>query len=217
MQHGTRSRVCRHFLLKTTLAVGLALTLLAGCASSHQAVAPTTTSNILQSVDQGRAVPSGTVAADFALRDQHGAIVRLSSQRGRVTMLTFLYTHCVDVCPLIAEQLNTVLRELGPERRNARVLAVSVDPRFDTPQAVAHFVAEHRLLPEFHYLRGTQAQLRRVWQAYNVLVIPKSPDLMAHTASITLIDRGGMPRMVYPASVSAPTILHDAKRLLSSS
>ena len=43
----------------------------------------------------------------------HGKIVRLSGQRGRVVLLTFLYTRCPDVCPLLAANLNAVLRSLG--------------------------------------------------------------------------------------------------------
>jgi protein SCO1/2 len=148
------------------------------------------------------------------LRDQHGELVRLSDQRGGVTILTFLYTHCVDVCPLIATQLNAVLRDLGSDRTRTRVLAVSVDPRYDTRKAIRQFVAERRLLPEFHYLHGTAAELKPVWQAYNILVVPKNPDVMAHTASITLIDRSGKARIVYPATATATDILPSAKRLL---
>ena len=215
MPHGARTAFPSRIFV-TALAVGLGLTL-AGCGSSNHVVGGTTTSTVsttLQNPSAGRPVPSGTAAADFALVDQHGDVVRLSQQRGKITMLTFLYTHCVDVCPLIAEELNAVLRNLGPQRNDARVLAVSVDPRFDTPQAIAHFIVQHRLLPQFHYLRGTRSQLQRVWQSYNVLVIPKNPDLMAHTASITLIDEHGEPRMVYPATASATMILRDARRLL---
>ena len=39
------------------------------------------------------------------------------------------------------------------------MLAVSVDPKGDTPSAVRHFIAVHRLLPEFLYLTGTVKQL----------------------------------------------------------
>jgi protein SCO1/2 len=122
-------------------------------------------------------------------------------------LLTFLYTHCVDICPLIAEKLNAVLLRLGRRRAEVRVLAVSVDPRYDTRAAVREFIAVHRLLPQFRYLTGSRTQLVRVWQAYNVLVVQKNPDLMAHTASIFLIGRNGRPRMVYPAEAPLGAIV----------
>lgn len=43
---------------------------------------------------------------DFTLRDQFGAPVRLSDFRGRSVGLTFLYTFCPDVCPLVTANLH---------------------------------------------------------------------------------------------------------------
>ena len=49
------------------------------------------------------------VTPDFALRDQNGRFVRLSAQRGKVVVVTFLYTHCPDLCPLTAIHIDQVL------------------------------------------------------------------------------------------------------------
>ncbi len=105
---------------------------------------------------RGMTVVGSTSAPDFALRDQSGRLVRMANRQGRYTLVTFLYTNCPDVCPLIASHLNTALRgsARGP---TTRVLAVSVDPKGDTPAAVRRFVAVHRLLPQFRYLTGTAA------------------------------------------------------------
>lgn len=162
----------------------------------------------------GATVPAGAPAIGFALRDQNGRLVSLRGQSGSFVFVTFLYTHCVDVCPLIAENLNATLREIGHQRSSVRVLAVSVDPEHDTRRAVRAYVREHRLLPQFHYLIGTRAQLKPVWQGYNVLVERRNPDLVAHTASIFLLDRHGRPVLVYPSSVRAAAVLHDLRRLL---
>ena len=71
-------------------------------------------------------------------------------------LVTFIYTHCPDVCPLITSNLNTVLRTLGP-KGNVEVLAVSVDPKGDTPAAVRAYEKSKHLEPSFHYLIGTRA------------------------------------------------------------
>jgi hypothetical protein len=81
------------------------------------------------------------LAPNFALRDQDGQTVELSRLRGKAVLLTFLYTHCPDACPLTAVRLNRALAALGPERTRVRVLAVSVDPHGDTRQAVAGFIS----------------------------------------------------------------------------
>lgn len=156
-------------------------------------------------------------AADFALRDQHGRLIRLSAQRGKLVLVTFLYTHCTDICPVIANQLNQALREMYHQRSSVRILAVSVDPVGDTPRAVRAYVREHRLLPEFHYLVGSRGQLTRVWQAYNILVLQRNPESVGHSGYIYLLDRRGKPRVFYSAKATAPQVAHDLRLLLRSS
>ena len=72
---------------------------------------------------------------DFTLTDQSGQKVSMADQRGKLVLLTFLYTNCPDVCPLITQNLNQALQMLGAKRDDVRVLAVSVDPEGDTPKA----------------------------------------------------------------------------------
>src|SRR4029079_1563281 len=101
----------------------------------------------------------------FALHDQNGRLMRIAGQHGKVALITFLYTHCPDLCPLTAQNLNDVLRSLGPARRSVTVLAISGDPNVRTTEAVKAFARNHRLLPQFHYLTGTARELEPVWKA----------------------------------------------------
>ena len=98
---------------------------------------------------------------DFTLTDQSGQKVSMADQRGKLVLLTFLYTNCPDVCPLITQNLNQALQMLGTKRDDVRVLAVSVDPEGDTPKAVDEYAKAHHLLPEFHYLIGSRDELTR--------------------------------------------------------
>jgi protein SCO1/2 len=184
--------------------------LLAGCGGSKGA-APTTAR---ASQFAGTALVKQTPAPDFALKDQAGRVVRLSAERGRFVLVTFLYTNCPDVCPLIASNLNTALRELGPRRKEVRVLAVSVDPKGDTPAAVRAYARAHRLVPQFRYLIGTPAELRRVWARYDVLAVARKPDLVDHVAYTVLVDRKGKRRVVYDSQVKALQVVHDLRVLL---
>lgn len=151
---------------------------------------------------------------DFALRDQHGRLVRLSSERGNVVLLTFLYTHCPDLCPLTAGNLNRALLRLGPARAHARVLAVSVDPRGDTPASVRRFTREHHLLPSFHYLTGPLPALRRIWSAYHVSSTARLGDRVDHTLYTLLIDQHGRDRVLYDSTALPGAIAHDLQLLL---
>jgi protein SCO1 len=153
--------------------------------------------------------------ADFTLHDQSGRKVSMAAQRGKIVLLTFLYTHCPDVCPLITQNLNEALRMLGPARDDVRVLAVSVDPKGDTQKSVRAYAKAHHLQPQFHYLIGSSAELTKVWKAYGVAAVASDPELVDHTAYTMLVDRSGKGQVIYDSQVKAKDVVHDVRLLLS--
>jgi protein SCO1/2 len=153
---------------------------------------------------------------DFTLTDQSGQEVSMADQRGKLVLLTFLYTNCPDVCPLITQNLNQALQMLGAKRDDVRVLAVSVDPEGDTPKAVDAYAKAHHLLPEFHYLIGTRYELTEVWKKYDVAAVASDPELVDHTAYTMLVDENGDGRVIYDSGVKAKDVVHDVDELLSS-
>src|SRR5919199_2126107 len=74
-------------------------------------------------VFRGFAIKPPVAAPAFRLRDQDGRLVGPAAVRGKWFVVTFLYTHCPDVCPLIADNLAAAQRSLP----KLWVLAVSVD------------------------------------------------------------------------------------------
>jgi protein SCO1 len=179
---------------------------LAGCGASK--ATPT------QRFAGGELTPPKT-APPIALHDARGTPVTLAEQRGRYVLVTFIYTHCPDVCPLITKNLNAALRAIGPSaRKQVRVLAVSVDPVGDTRSAVRAYQREKHLLPQFEYLIGTHADLRRVWKAWRVLAVETKPDLVDHVAYTALIDTKGKERVLYGSSVHATQVVHDLRVLM---
>jgi len=184
---------------------------LAGCGSSKAAQ---TTTQPKQRFAGGELTPP-KAAPPIALRDADGAPVTLAAQHGRYVLVTFIYTHCPDVCPLITQNLNTALRLIGPSaRKRVRVLAVSVDPVGDTPKAVKAYTREKQLFPQFRYLIGSRAELRRVWKAWHVLAVESKPDLVDHVAYTALVDTNGKERVLYDSSVHATQVVHDLRVLM---
>ncbi|HEY1833885.1 MAG TPA: SCO family protein [Solirubrobacteraceae bacterium] len=130
-------------------------------------------------------------APTIRLRDARGGTFNTHSLRGTPYAVTFLYTSCPDVCPLIGEELQTALSRLGADARQVSVLAVSVDPRGDTQANVRSWLALHREPTNFHYLIGSEQALKPTWDAYFVAPqIPGDPN-SSHTAAIWLVDRQG--------------------------
>ncbi len=153
---------------------------------------------------------------DFTLTDQSGQNVSMADQRGKLVLLTFIYTNCPDVCPLITQNLNQALQMLGAKRDDVRVLAVSVDPEGDTPKAVDAYAKTHHLPPEFHYLIGTRDELTEVWKKYDVAAVASDPELVDHSAYTMLVDENGEGRVIYDSGVKAKDVVHDVDELLSS-
>jgi protein SCO1/2 len=165
----------------------------------------------------GPAIAHPSVAPDFTLRDQRGRVVRLSAERGKVVMITFLYTHCPDLCPLTAAHIDAALTRLGPRRKGVVALAVTVDPKGDTKSAVRAYARVHRLPAEFHYLTGSKTALERIWRLYNVTPVrPGGPD-PDHTLYILLLDKNGKTRVLFDALAKPTAMAHDLGVLLGSS
>ena len=99
-------------------------------------------------------------APDFALRNSNGQLVRLSQYRGKAVMLTFIYSHCPDVCPLIVGNLRAAIRQMGPAASKMQVIAVSVDPKGDTAAYVNKFIAAHDMTGRMSVPGRLQARAR---------------------------------------------------------
>jgi protein SCO1/2 len=183
--------------------------LAAGCGSSTATVAQAPPQP-KQRFDGGELTPARP-APSFSLHDARGRRFTLSARHGYV-LVTFLYTHCPDVCPLIASNLNTVLRTLGP-KANVEVLAVSVDPKGDTAAAVRAYEQRMHLDPRFHFLIGTRAALHPVWAAWHVAAVDRKPNVVDHVAYTALVDPSGKERLLYDAQVNAQQVLHDLRVL----
>jgi len=155
-------------------------------------------------------------APAIKLTDARGGTLDTRTLRGEPYAITFLYTSCPDVCPLIGEELRAALGELGAESRRVTVLAVSVDPRGDTAAAVRSWLKLHREPANFHYLIGSEKELKPTWDAYFVAPqIPGDPN-SSHTAAIWLVnDHGQRQAEINAGAPVAPADLaYDFRQLL---
>jgi protein SCO1/2 len=121
-----------------------------------------------------RFTPPRKQAFDFKLPDQHGRTVSLATNRGKVVVLTFLYTSCRDLCPAQAAEIVDAVGRVGG--KGVVVYGVSVDPAGDTREHVNEWLEHHGLEEApVEFLRGTRAQLAPVWRAYGIAPVAMSP------------------------------------------
>ena len=169
-------------------------------------------------------------AFDFQLQNQFGDVSSLADHNDKVIVLTFLYTNCPDVCPIITTQLRETFRDLTDVEDQVEFIAVSVDP-------------ERGLVNDWSYLVGTEGQLEPIWKAY--FVDPAADDknqlktsnpaplpaqttgaldslsqqitnayLVIHSSPVFLIDREGQRRVVFTSPLDSTEIAHDIRLLL---
>lgn len=130
--------------------------------------------------------------AGFTLPDQDGKAASLAEARGKVVVLTFLYSSCPDLCPTQGAKILDAVVAAGVE--GIQVYGISVDPESDTPKRARAFM-EHQGLPSgpVRYLLGSREQLAPVWSAYGIVPIAATPAEKEAAAAAAERLRSGQP------------------------
>lgn len=207
-------------LIPVALAALLAAVLFVACGGSSDtdptvSGVPDGQSETDSTTFDGSAATPAKAAPPLVLKDSVGKSVDLDQFEGKAVLLTFIYTHCPDICPLIVSHLRTAQAELGPEAKDLQIVAVSTDPRGDTPKTVKSFLEEHRMTGRMDYLIGDQKQLGTVWKDWNIVTRPAKSgrDLVEHSALVYGISAGGKVTTLYPATFEPKQIVHDVPLL----
>jgi protein SCO1 len=161
---------------------------------------------------RGSRPPSGMQAADFRLRNYTGREVALSELRDNVLVLTFLDAQCKESCPLIAASAPRALARLDAEDRGrVAFVAISTDPREDTPAAVRSFLRRYGAEGTLEYLIGPEGSVRRAWQDYGVLASEVTGSDTMHSAPVRIYAPGGewVSSLGAGADLSPRNLAHD--------
>ena len=107
-------------------------------------------------------------AIDFSLSDQKGSSYSLSSSKGKVRVLSFIYTHCDDICPFMAIKIKDARGLLGPLADKVEFISVTTDPERDTQEVNAAYSREAGLFDSWHFLTGSVADVKKVWTDFGI-------------------------------------------------
>jgi protein SCO1/2 len=200
--------------LRSAGALLAAALLLSSCGSSSGS---STSANAVHQGLQGLILRPQKLAPSLSLRNYTGQPVSLSSFRGRAALVTFVYTHCPDVCPLIVSNLAAAQRRLGSQADRVQIIAVTVDPKRDTPTAIRTFLAARGAKGRMDYLVGTRKRLQPVWKAWDVAVVADRNQLTTgHSDIVYGITASGRIAVVYPSNFTPAQIIHDVPLLARS-
>ena len=134
-----------------------------------------------------------------SLTTSEGLPLTSADLRGQVTAITFIFTRCPvpDFCPLMMKRFQEVQRELESGRsphgsvRDVRLLSVTLDPAFDTPQVLQAYAASKGVNPaRWQLATGTPEEIARLTSAFAIHV-ERGGVLIDHTLATAVIGRDG--------------------------
>lgn len=137
----------------------------------------------------------GDALPAFSLTTESGRPFTPADVRGHRTVVTFIFTRCPvpEFCPLMVQRFQQLQRLAMGERAfgDVRLLAVTLDPAFDTPPVLAAYASAMRANPaRWQFVTGPAGEIGRLTSAFAVHV-EKSGVLVDHTLATALIDRDG--------------------------
>jgi len=149
-----------------------------------------------------------SAAPSFSLVNQRGRAVSLPSLHGKTIALTFLDPVCTSDCPIIAQEFRRADQMLGGNAKNVELVAIDANPRFTSRYDLVAFDDQENLnhVANWLYLTGSLPELRRLWDAYGILVGYASGGAMiAHSDTAYVINAHGDLRYVLNADPGGAT------------
>jgi len=167
---------------------------------------------------QGSEIQPEHPLENFTLTDQLGNRFNLSDHQGKVLILTFGYTHCPDVCPVILTKYQEIKKKLGSRAANVEFVFITVDPERDSPEVLRDYLSFFDT--KFIGLSGSRAELEPVWQSYGVYqertdVNSTAGYMVDHTARLYGVDQHGNLRVTYAFESGADAVVQDVAQMLS--
>jgi protein SCO1 len=194
-------------LFATTCALFAVIAVVAISQIDTEPDAPATVQSA-QSPFRGGTMPPGVRAPQFTLTDEHGKPVSMDQYRGKPVVVTYVYTHCKESCPIQAQMIRGALDDLG---HDIPALAVTVDPFRDTPASARAFLRRAKMTGRMRFVLGTRRQLQPLYRGFAIQ--PQLRD-REHQAYITLVDPEGLQRVAVPVNQTSPEDLaHDIEVL----
>jgi protein SCO1/2 len=170
-------------------------------------------------LEPGEAVP------DFAFRNQSGHMVRLQQWRGKVVLLTFIYTRCPlpNFCVRMSRNFAEIDQSLQKDPglyAKTHLLSVSFDPKYDTPAVLRSYGGAYtgkytkETFAHWDFAAPTEKDLPRVLEFFDVGATPEKDRTITHSLSTVMIRPDGTVFKWYPGNEWTPEqVLADVKKL----
>lgn len=185
--------------MRSAAAFGLALMLLSATASAEDAL------------------PELGPAPAFSLMSQNRKPVSLMGLRGKVVAVTFIYTACPDICPLLTQKIVEVAQALGGDfGSKVAFVVITFDPERDTSEILKNYAEAFGATGVgWNFLTGPPAVVRDLTSRYGVVAVKNADGFIDHNLVTSIVDPRGMLRVQYIGMRFDPDAFrHDLLSLL---
>ncbi|MGE5701420.1 MAG: SCO family protein [Clostridia bacterium] len=164
-------------------------------------------------------LPEYKAIPDFTLEKLDGSPFKLSDTDGKVRLVSFIFTNCLDVCPPTTLNMSKIQKELkdkGLFGKDVEMLTISFDPERDTPEVLRKYADSFGAdQTGWHFIRGDEKKVAEVAQTFGVGVLKQPDGTFVHTMKIFLIDKDKKMRAIYgmAAEMDMKKIVNDMERL----
>jgi protein SCO1/2 len=159
-------------------------------------------------------------APDFALTTQDSKRLRMSDVKGKVLLVSFIFTTCSGSCPATTSRMVGVQQELARrgDFRDGRVqlLSITLDPARDTPEKLKDYMKLYDIDPAtWTFLTGSADEVGKTIGAWKMWVKPVANGQLDHPSRIFLVDGQGRIREIYHLGFLKPAwVVEDIELLL---
>src|SRR5262245_9251523 len=167
------------------------------------------------------ALPVIRTAPPFALTTQDDKPLKLADLRGKVVLVSFIFTTCNGSCPATTARLSGVATELKRqgllEKDQVRLVSITLDPKRDTPKALRRYRELYDIQGDhWSFLTGTEADVGQVMAAWNMWAKPAKNGQLDHPSGVFLLDARGRVREIYSLEfLKTAWVLEDVRELLN--
>lgn len=168
----------------------------------------------------------GDPVPDFTLTNQDGHQIRLDSYKGKVTLVTFIYTQCPfpDYCPLVSQNFADIYAKIHDNPvldSKVRLLSVSFDPAHDTPEVLRKYAAtfQHTTggspFGRWQFATASPDEMEKMTNFFGVLYDPSAKQVV-HSLSTSVISPDGRIYKWYSGNEWKPAdLVADATMVLA--
>jgi protein SCO1 len=175
---------------------------------------------------QHKPLVPGESVPDFSFLNQSNKIIHLAQFRGKVLMMTFIYTRCPlsTYCPRMSRNFAEIDKTLSTEPalyKKTHLLSVSFDPAYDTPSVLRSYGGAYtgkytqETFQHWDFAAPPQKELAKVLKFFLVGVTPAQNHTLTHSLSTIVITSQGKVYKWYPTNDWTPQqLLADVNSLL---